>query len=83
MIISNRYHFSYDSADNEDLPQFPAHTGMSKSVQIDQDAPWPQVLREFTTFLSAIYGYDVTEKTFVQTVDYTGEAEYTSLNNYE
>jgi hypothetical protein len=82
-MITNRYSFSYDSADNDDLPQYPAHVGMSKSVQIDQDASWPMVVREFTQFLSAVYGYDVTEKVFIKIPSWTDEEEYVPLNEYE
>ncbi len=80
---TSTYNFHFRSADNEDLPQYPVNSTLTKQIEIDQDAAWPLVLREFTHFLSAIYGYDVSERVFVKGVTYDGEVDYTSVSEYE
>lgn len=54
-----------------------------KSVTMSDSATWHHVLREFTNYLSGIYGYDITGQVFVQArhlFDGIGEAPFTALN---
>lgn len=63
---------------------FPVQTSSQKSITMSDDVSWPAIVREFTNFLSGIYGYDISAKVFVQDVDWqTGQADYSSIQDYQ
>lgn len=63
---------------------FPVQTSSQKSITMDDATSWPAVVREFTNFLSGIYGYDISAKVFVQDVAWDGSGvEYTSIQDYQ
>lgn len=83
-MTTNTYAFSYNSATNEDLPQYPVQTHLNKVVSLDQDATWMMALREFLDFLSCIYGYDIKGKVFLQDFSsWDGEANFVPVSDYE
>lgn len=69
--------------DMENAGTFPVQSSSQKNITMDDGTAWPAVVREFTNFLSGIYGYDISAKVFVQDVSWeTGEAEYSSIQDY-
>lgn len=62
---------------------FPIQTSSEKCITMDDGTAWPSIVREFTNFLSGIYGYDISAKVFVQDVNWdSGEAVYTAVQDY-
>jgi hypothetical protein len=49
---------------------------------MDDGTAWPAIVREFTNFLSGIYGYDISARVFVQDISYDGEKEHISVQDY-
>ena len=78
------YTFSHGTPiDMEMEGPFPIQTSSQKCITMDDGTAWPSIVREFTNFLSGIYGYDISAKVFVQDVDWeSGEAVYTSVQDY-
>jgi hypothetical protein len=76
----SRYSFQYSRHDPDNAPH-PEFTESQKTVEFSDDVdPWTPVLYEFCTFLSGIYGYNITEKVFVEQFNFnTGEADLVSL----
>jgi hypothetical protein len=69
--------------DRGEIGGFPLQTSSQKSITMSDETAWPAIVREFTNFLSGIYGYDISAKVFVQDVNWeTGEAEYSSIQDY-
>ncbi len=60
------YIFSYSNhSDNSDI-NYPVSSRATKNIEVDDASPWPVVLREFTNFLSGIYGYDISKEVFIK-----------------
>lgn len=64
----SRYNFSY-FAQEDNGPEYPSSTGVSRDLTFDEAARWDSVLNEFLSFLSSIYGYDISKHVEVQTFD--------------
>lgn len=84
------YSFSYSSSEYPNTGgSYPVRTSASKDVTISDQSAWPVVLREFATFLSGIYGYDITQKVFLKEPNYGGngvdyeEPVYYRLSDHE
>ena len=66
-----RYSFEYDFRDDDPSPvlSFPTSQNTMTQVGFPNDVRWIPVLAAFCDFLSGIYGYDITQKIYL-------EAEY-------
>ena len=64
----SRYNFSYYSAEDNGS-EFPISTGITRDVVFHDSSPWDVVLTEFISFLSSIYGYDISKSVDVQTLE--------------
>jgi hypothetical protein len=75
-----RYAFQYRRHDPDNAPH-PEYTESEKAVEFSDDTdPWTPVLYEFCNFLSGIYGYNITEKVFVEQYNFNnGEVDMVSL----
>lgn len=85
-IKTHHYNFEYQSAYEDFAPdQFPVSTRCEKQVIVGQDVAWPIVAREFASFLSSVYGYNISEKLYVKVPGWAGDedAEFVSIFNYE
>ena len=84
MENTNTYTFSHGTPiDMENAGSFPIQTSSQKCVTMDDGASWHSIVREFTNFLSGIYGYDISAKVFVRDVDWdSNEAVYTAVQDY-
>lgn len=77
------YTFTHQTPlDVEQTGGFPLQTSSQKSITMDDGTAWPAIVREFTNFLSGIYGYDISAKVFVKDVDYQGNVDYSSVQDY-
>lgn len=77
------YTFTHQTPiDMEQAGAFPLQTSSQKSITMDDGTAWPAIVREFTNFLSGIYGYDISAKVFVKDVDYQGNVDYSSVQDY-
>ena len=77
-----QYGFSYGTPFDEQNQSFPQQTSSQKNITMSDAAPWHMVLREFTNFMSGIYGYDITKQVFVQDVSWDSTSvEYTSIQD--
>jgi hypothetical protein len=68
--------------DVEQTGGFPLQTNSQKSITMDDGVAWPAIVREFTNFLSGIYGYDISAKVFVKDLSWDGEETYSSVQDY-
>lgn len=76
------YTFTHQTPmDKESTGEFPLQTSSQKSITMDDGTAWPAIVREFTNFLSGIYGYDISARVFVQDIRYDGEPEYISVQD--
>ncbi len=78
------YSFSYSSHnDNSDI-RYPVSSRSTKDVEVDDSAQWPVILREFTNFLSGLYGYDISKEVFIKD-KFAGEYEdsYYSVSEFQ
>ena len=81
--MNHQYTFHYNSAYEEAASgSYPVQTNASKSIAVDDCSAWPVVLREFTNFLSGIYGYDISSQVFLQEKIGPHEGEHYSVNEY-
>lgn len=62
----SRYNFSYFSQEDNG-EEFPTSTGVTRDVAFHSGTPWDVVLNEFLSFLSSVYGYDISKHVDVQT----------------
>jgi hypothetical protein len=77
------YTFTHQTPfDGDQSGTFPVQTSSQKSITMDDGTAWPAIVREFTNFLSGIYGYDISARVFVQDISYDGEKEYSSVQDY-
>lgn len=63
-----RYNFSYYS-ESDCGSEFPISTGATRDVLFHDESPWDVVLNEFLSFLSSVYGYDISKHVDVQTFE--------------
>jgi len=72
----SRYTFYYFD-EHEDNGPYPKSTDVRKEIDFGDGAdPWTPVLYEFCNFLSGIYGYNITERVFVESYNFnTGEMD--------
>lgn len=79
-----RYSFSYYTPlDMIHAGTFPVQSSSQKNITMDDATAWPAIVREFTNFLSGIYGYDISAKVFVQDINWDStDVEYTSIQDY-
>lgn len=64
--------------DMEQSVPFPLQTNSQKSITMSDDVAWPAIVREFTNFLSGIYGYDITSKVLIEEWD----GDHSRLTDY-
>lgn len=77
------YTFShFTSPDEQPVGSFPVQSSSQKTITMDDCTSWPAVVREFTNFLSGIYGYDISARVFVQDISWDGEDAYTAIQDY-
>lgn len=78
-------HYTFIQQTPLDMKQpgaFPVQASSQKSITMSDDVAWPAIVREFTNFLSGIYGYDISAKVFVKDVDWEGNVDYSSVQDY-
>ncbi len=77
------YTFTHQTPlDTEAAGGFPLQTSSQKSITMCDGTAWPAIVREFTNFLSGIYGYDISARVFVKDISWDGEDAYTSIQDY-
>lgn len=81
--MNNVYSFTYESGYDEVTSSYPLQIDARKRITVDECSPWPVVLREFTNFLSGIYGYDISEQVFVKEKLGMNAGEYSTIKEYE
>ena len=64
------YRFSCEEYDDEDVGNpYPASKDTSMKVVFDDSVAWPNVLKQFVTFLSSVYGYGMITDIIVKGTD--------------
>ena len=81
--MQNTYTFQYHSAFDENSGEYPNQTVASKTISVDDCSAWPTILREFTNFLSGIYGYDISDQVLLTEKIGPAAGETYSVKEYE
>lgn len=78
------YTFTHQTPlDTDPTGGFPLQTSSQKSITMSDGDSWDNIVREFTNFLSGIYGYNISEQVFVKERSWDdSEPLYVSLNNF-
>lgn len=76
-----QYSFSHQSCYDAESVSFPIQTSNQKTILVSDASTWRTPLREFTNFLSGVYGYDITSQVFVEDIDIDGDAAYVTLSD--
>lgn len=78
------YTFTHQTPmDDDPSGSFPIQTSSQKSITMSDGTGWPAIVREFTNFLSGIYGYNISEQVFVKEHTWDGdESKYESIQDY-
>lgn len=57
----HKYTFNFEEYDEIDVPGYPVTRDFEHRITLDSDSSWDVPLKSFVTFLSSIYGYDISE----------------------
>lgn len=79
---SIHYGFTHSTGYDVDSHVFPQQSNNTKNIVVGEGSTWHTVVREFTNFLSGIYGYDISEQVFVKDSDWSSEeATYVAIKD--
>jgi hypothetical protein len=68
--MDHNYSFAYFTKGNEDVAdEYAIEDNLMRNIKYDANITWDCVLRDFIGFLSAIYGYDISDKVKFQTLE--------------
>lgn len=66
----HNYSFAYFTKDNDDIgDEFPIEDNLIRNLKYSDAITWQPVLRDFLSFLSGIYGYDIGKQVKFETFD--------------
>lgn len=80
-MVNHAYTFQFDSGFDEATEALPLQTHEQKRIIVSEGSSWRVTLREFTNFLSGIYGYNITEQVFVEDLNWEGETTTVCLRD--
>jgi len=77
-----RYAFSYQKSNSEEYKDmFGAESSEMTAVHnYPEGSSWPTQLQDFIAFLSATYGYNVSDRVFIKD---KGTGDITCINDYD
>jgi hypothetical protein len=64
----HKYTFNFEEKDEIDVPGYPITRDFQHTITINSDEAWEVPLKSFVTFLSSIYGYDISESMSIDTL---------------
>jgi hypothetical protein len=57
----HKYTFNFEEYDEIDVPGYPVTRDFEHRITVDSASSWDVPLKSFVTFLSSVYGYDISE----------------------
>lgn len=81
--MKHHYNFNFRQDEETITTSFPVEKNVNVVVSFDDCAGWTSVLREFTAFLSSVYGYNISESVFIKEVSWDEESDFVSISNLE